>query len=175
MTETLLPALLVVLMLGLFVACVLCIRTVFTQKSDIANLRAMLSASARNEQQQYAQNDKLTKQLEDAYQNMHVLVDKEVMKSVGAQRSTIKGQLAEQMYPILGDCPYSPSDMRFMGDFCDYIVIDGYTDVKDGSGEEIKQIVFVEIKTGKSRLSKHQAKIRDAVLEGRVSWNTVRL
>jgi len=96
-------------------------------------------------------------------------------KTTAAQRSTIKGQLAEQMYPLMSDCPYRLSDMRFMGDFCDYIAVDGYTDCKDGGDNYINNIVFVEIKTGKSQLSRHQKLIRDAVHNGRVRWETVHI
>ncbi len=91
-----------------------------------------------------------------------------------ASRRTIKGQLVEQLFPHMMDCEYHPADMRFLGDFCDYIVADGYTNTKDGDGD-IERIVFVEIKTGKSRLSKHQQRIKKAVEEGRVEWSTVRL
>lgn len=91
-----------------------------------------------------------------------------------ASRRTIKGQLVEQLFPHMADCEYHPADMRFLGDFCDYIVADGYTNTKDGDGD-IERIVFVEIKTGKSRLSKHQQRIKKAVEEGRVEWSTVRL
>ncbi len=92
-----------------------------------------------------------------------------------AQRSVIKGQLAEQFYPLMGECTFHPSDMRFMGDFCDYIVIDGYTKCKDEGDDYIRDIVFVEIKTGKAQLSRHQKLIRSAVEQGRVRWETVNI
>jgi predicted Holliday junction resolvase-like endonuclease len=96
-------------------------------------------------------------------------------KNTEQQRATIKGQLAEQLFPLSEYCEYFPSDMRFMGDFCDYVVIDGYTQCKDEGSDYIKQVVFVEIKTGKAQLSRHQKLIRDAVEAGRVRWDTVRI
>lgn len=107
-------------------------------------------------------------------QQLQDIIDSKA-KSSTAQRSTIKGQLAEQFFPLMGTCEYEPSDMRFMGDFCDYIVIDGYTQCKDEGHDYINNIVFVEIKTGKAQLSRHQKLIRDAVQQGRVQWSTVRL
>jgi len=89
-------------------------------------------------------------------------------------RSTIKGQLAEQLYPLLVGCPYLPSDMRFMGMPIDYLIIDGYTEAKDDGGE-IREIIFADIKQGNSQLSKHQRKIKEAVEAGRVRWETIRI
>jgi predicted Holliday junction resolvase-like endonuclease len=95
-------------------------------------------------------------------------------KSSAAQRSTIKGQLAEQMFPISDRCRYLPSDMQFIGKAFDYLIIDGYTDCKDDGGD-IREVIFAEIKTGSSQLSSHQRKIRDAINSGRVRWETINL
>lgn len=97
------------------------------------------------------------------------------MKNTDKQRAVIKGQLAEQFFPISQDCEFFPSDMRFLGDFCDYICVDGYTECKDSGADYIRDIVFIEIKTGKSRLSRHQNLIRDAVEQGRVRWETIHI
>lgn len=92
-----------------------------------------------------------------------------------AQRATIKGHLAEQMYPLLTEsCPYTLSDMRFMGMPVDYIIFDGYTDCKDGDGH-IREIIFADIKSGQAQLSKTQRSIRDAISAGRVRWETINL
>lgn len=100
---------------------------------------------------------------------------KHTTKNMSTQRAVIKGQLAEQFYPLTDRCVYHPSDMRFMGDFCDYIVIDGYTKCKDENDNYINKIVFIEIKTGKAQLSRHQKLIRNAIQEGRITWETVQL
>lgn len=90
-----------------------------------------------------------------------------------SQRATVKGQLAEQMYPLLPSCPYLPSDMRFIGHPVDYIIFDGYTETKDGNGD-IREVILADIKTGNASLSKHQRAIRDAVIAGRVRWLTIK-
>lgn len=89
-------------------------------------------------------------------------------------RHVIKGQLAEQLYPLLPGCQYLPSDMRFLGSPIDYLIIRGYTDAKDNGGE-IEEIIFADVKQGSSQLSAHQKKIRDAVEAGRVRWETIRI
>jgi len=94
-------------------------------------------------------------------------------RSMSTQRAIVKGQLAEQLYPLMPDCAFLPSDMRFFGHPIDYVVFDGLTSAKDTDGE-IKEIVFVDVKTGDSRLSAHQRKIKQAVEDGRVRWLTVR-
>lgn len=99
---------------------------------------------------------------------------KNAEKSLSTQRAVIKGQLAEQLYPLSIDCPYTLSDMKFIGMPIDYIIFDGYTQCKDGDGE-IREIIFADIKTGKATLSPHQRSIRDAVNSGRVRWETINL
>lgn len=91
-------------------------------------------------------------------------------RTLTTQRSILKGQLAEQVFPLLHDrCPFSLSDMRFLGQPVDYIVFSGH-----GEGH-VKEIVFVEIKTGKSKLSGIQNSIKNAVEEKKVRWQTVHI
>lgn len=106
--------------------------------------------------------------------NLQSIIDSRA-KSSAAQRSTIKGQLAEQFFSLMPQNTHEPSDMRFMGDFCDYVVIDGYTQCKDEGHDRIDGITFIEIKTGKAQLSRHQKLIRDAVQAGRVYWETIHI
>lgn len=95
-------------------------------------------------------------------------------KSSDGARNTLRGQLLQQFAPTLkGD--YNLFDYRFLGDFADYIIIDGYTEVKDGKAKDIRDIIFVEIKTGESKLSKHQQAVKRAIEEGRVKWGEVKL
>lgn len=101
-------------------------------------------------------------------------LETQMQLSKSRSRSTIKGQLAEQLYPLLAGCPYVPSDMKFIGMPIDYLIIKGYTDAKD-SGGEIEEIIFADIKQGSSQLSKHQRKIKEAVEAGRVRWETIRI
>jgi predicted Holliday junction resolvase-like endonuclease len=95
-------------------------------------------------------------------------------ESLSKSRSTIKGHLAEQLYPLLPNCPYITSDMRFMGMPIDYIIFKGYTEAKDNGGE-IEEIIFADVKQGSSRLSSHQNKIKAAIEAGRVRWETIQI
>jgi predicted Holliday junction resolvase-like endonuclease len=94
--------------------------------------------------------------------------------SVNRSRSTLKGKISEQMAPFLPEFPFSPADARFIGNPIDFVVFDGYTEAKDEKGDLIN-VVLVEIKKGKGKLSREQKLIGKAVTEGRVSWKTVSL
>lgn len=97
-------------------------------------------------------------------------------KSVASSRATIKGQIAEQFAPLLPHYPYLPSDSKFFGDPVDYIVFDGYTDLRDGTGHpDDIDVIFIDIKSGGARLSKGQEAIKRAIEQGRVRFETVRI
>lgn len=91
------------------------------------------------------------------------------------QRAVLRGQLAEQLAPLLPGFPHNPSDFRFLGQPIDFIVFDGLADAKDGETPHIKRIIIGDIKTGNARLSPHQEAIRRCVDEGNVTWETIRI
>jgi predicted Holliday junction resolvase-like endonuclease len=106
----------------------------------------------------------------DRWKNEHT---KEIRKdSVNRSRSTLKGRISEQMAPLLPEFPWSPADARFIGNPIDFVVFDGYTDAKDGNGDQVT-VVLVEVKKGKGRLTREEVLIRKAVEEGRVAWKTI--
>ena len=84
--------------------------------------------------------------------------------------------LAEQLAPIMPQFEYLPSDAKFLGDPVDYVVFDGYTDLRDGEGRaEDIEIVLIDIKSGGARLTKGQVAIAQAIQAGRVRFETVRI
>lgn len=106
----------------------------------------------------------------DQWKNEHT---QEIRKdSVNRSRSTLKGRISEQMAPLLAEFPYSPADARFIGNPIDFVVFDGYTEVRDGAGTQLS-VVLVEVKKGKGKLTREEQLIRKAVEEGRVSWKTI--
>jgi predicted Holliday junction resolvase-like endonuclease len=97
-------------------------------------------------------------------------------RSVDQSRRTLKGQIAEQMAPLLPGFPYEPGDARFLGDPIDYVVFNGYTDVKDGqAGPDQIEIVILDVKRGTSKLSPMQRAIARAIEQGRVKFEVVRI
>lgn len=95
-------------------------------------------------------------------------------QALESSRVTIKGKIYEQLAPILPGFNYNPADARFLGNPIDYIIFDGYTEAKGGTGR-VRRIVLMDVKTGKAKLSDSQKKIREAVESGAVVWETLEL
>lgn len=96
--------------------------------------------------------------------------------SVNQSRAVLKGKMAEQVAPLLPGFTYWPADARFLGDPIDYVIFDGYSACKDDltDGRDI-EIVMLDIKHGKSVLSREQRRIADAIMAGRVRFEVVRV
>jgi predicted Holliday junction resolvase-like endonuclease len=92
-----------------------------------------------------------------------------------ASRAVLKGRIGEQMVALLPAFKYQPADARFIGNPVDYIIFDGYTDIKDKKSEESITVVFMDVKTGISGLTPVQEMIKDSVEKGRVKWETLRI
>jgi predicted Holliday junction resolvase-like endonuclease len=103
-------------------------------------------------------------------------VDKARQQSVATSRHTIKGQIAEQLAPLLPGFPYLPSDSHFLGDPIDYIVFKGYTDFRDKSIlNESFEVVILDIKHNTASLTASQKAIAMAIEEGKVRFEVVRI
>ena len=85
--------------------------------------------------------------------------------AVKRSRAVVTGKVTEHLVPYLGEFPFNPMDVRFLGTPVDLVVFDG---LSEGS---LQEVVFVEIKSGPSAsLSTRERRIRDAVRNGRVRW-----
>ncbi|MCU4140739.1 MAG: putative secreted endonuclease distantly related to archaeal Holliday junction resolvase [Methanophagales archaeon] len=95
--------------------------------------------------------------------------EKEIRKdAVKKSRAAIAGRVTEQIAPYLPEFKYNPKDARFIGSPIDFIVFDG---LDEG---ELRRIVFVEVKSGKSTLSRREKLVRDAIEENRVEWEILK-
>ena len=89
-------------------------------------------------------------------------------------RAVIRGQASEHLAPYV--IPNTnPKDYRFMGNPIDFICFEGLSDVLDGQSDAITSVRFVDIKTGKASLNKTQRRIRDAIKEGKVTFEIINL
>ena len=75
------------------------------------------------------------------------------------------------MARLLPEFPFASADARFIGNLIDFVVFDGYTQVKNEKGDTIS-VVLVEVKKGKGN-TREETLIKKAVEEGRVSWRTI--
>ena len=86
-------------------------------------------------------------------------------------RNVLGGKAGEQMAPLVPAFSdrFDPSEARFLGAPIDYVVFDGL-----GAGE-LREVVLVEVKTGRSKLSRNEREVELAVREGRVRFEVLRL
>ena len=90
------------------------------------------------------------------------LAIKEFKKRSGRTRV---GTTVEQMVPFVKDIPFDPSDMRILsGGPVDYVVFDGLCD------GEVRQLVFLDIKTGSGKTNKAQRQVKRCADLGLVSF-----
>lgn len=89
--------------------------------------------------------------------------------AIEKSRAVTLGKITEHFIPYLPDFPYNPKDARFIGSPVDFVVFDGLNE------EEVRKVVFVEVKSGSSGLSPRERRVRDAVRSGHVEWREVRL
>jgi predicted Holliday junction resolvase-like endonuclease len=84
--------------------------------------------------------------------------------AIQKSHSVISGKISEHLIPFFPNFPYNPKDARFIGSPIDLIIFDG---MDEG---QIKNLVFMEIKTGSSTLTTRERQIRDAVINLKVEW-----
>jgi len=107
----------------------------------------------------------LSKEATVSLEQWKVEAEKEIRKdAIDKSSSVTMGKMTEHMVPYLPGFGFNPSDARFIGSPIDLIVFDGL------GNDEVKKIVFVEIKTGSSTLSSRERLVRDAVLAKNVEW-----
>ena len=84
-------------------------------------------------------------------------------------RAVLAGHFSEQLSPFLPNFPFNPSECKFLGKPIDFLVFQGM------DKKEIDNIVFVEVKSGNSKLSPQEKKLKDAIESKRVSWQEYRV
>jgi predicted Holliday junction resolvase-like endonuclease len=88
-----------------------------------------------------------------------------VMKS----RAVLGGHFSEQLAPFMPDFKYLPTEVKFLGKPIDLIVFRGM------DNKEIEEVVFVEVKSGKSRLNGNEKKLKEAIDKKKVRWEEYRI
>ncbi len=100
-------------------------------------------------------------------------IPSQIAEAVDATRKDFKkrsartrvGLTVEQWVPFFEEFPYDPSDARILsGGPVDYIVFDGLTDGK------VKELVFLDVKTGKARTNHAQKQVEECASRGQVRF-----
>ncbi len=84
-------------------------------------------------------------------------------------RRVLSGNFSEQLAPFLPDFKYAPNECKFLGKPIDFLVFKGLDENK------IDEIVFVEVKSGKSKLSKREKGLKEAIENKKVRWEEYRV
>lgn len=84
-------------------------------------------------------------------------------------RAVIGGQFSEQLAPFLPDFPWQPTEARFLGKPVDFLVFRGLDE------KQVSEVVFVEVKSGGSRLNGTEKSLKEAVEAGKVRWEEYRI
>ncbi len=90
--------------------------------------------------------------------------------AVNRSRAVLGGQFSEQLAPFLPGFPCNPGDVRFVGKPIDFVAFPG-----SAEGGDIKEIYFIEVKSGQSKLSPREKQIKLAVEQGRVKYLEYRI
>lgn len=95
----------------------------------------------------------------------------QIQQALQRSRSTIKGQFSEQIAPLLPGFPkdLKASEARFLGKPVDFLFFKGMDE------QNITDVVFLEIKTGKSSLNLNERRLKAAIQEKRVEWREYRV
>lgn len=109
---------------------------------------------------------------EKRFMEMEAQLRDDVLKR---SRASLKGRIVEQMIPFLAEFKYNPADARFIGSPIDYVIFDGYTEVKDNRIDRPITVVLMDIKTGDSTLTSEQRRIKRALENKRIKWETIKL
>jgi len=89
--------------------------------------------------------------------------------AIARSRSVIGGHFSENLAPFLPNFPFLPTECKFLGKPIDLIVFKGMDE------KEIGEVVFVEVKSGKSKLNAQERKLKETIEAKRVKWVEYRI
>lgn len=90
-------------------------------------------------------------------------------EAISKSRAILGGQFSENLAPYLPNFPFLPTECRFIGKPIDFIVFKGMDE------KNIDEIVFVEVKSGNSKLSSSEKKLKEAINKKRVRFEEYRV
>ncbi len=90
--------------------------------------------------------------------------------AINRSKAVVAGLAAEQIAPFLPQFPCNPADCRFVGKPVDFIAFPGAS-----AESEIQEVLFIEVKTGGSQLSKREKEIKNCIQSGKVRYIEYRI
>jgi len=133
-------------------------------RQQIHDIQTNYSQNLHDYQQNYASSLKNATDIAIKQKEKEIRAD-----AIDKSRAVIAGKVQEQLLLTNTAFEYNSKDARFIGMPIDYIVFDGLDD------ENLKEIVFLEVKTGKSRVNKREKMVRECIKEKRFGYKEIRL
>ena len=96
--------------------------------------------------------------------DLDIIIKNEREDAKKRSKAVLGGLFSEQLAPFLPNFPFNPNDVRFIGKPIDYIVFKGISE------ENIKEIIFLEIKSGNSKLNKIEKNLKQVIEQKKVKW-----
>lgn len=97
------------------------------------------------------------------------IIEQERKDAIQKSRAVLGGQFAENLAPYLPNFPFNPSECKFVGKPIDFIVFKGL------DNKQTEEIIFVEVKSGKSKLSGTEKHIKEVIQNKKVKWMEYRV
>jgi len=135
---------------------------------DEFNLSQAILFDGRKEFPSKAEEKRL-ELLEELKERSANLLERQKRATTTSEKTAIAvgiGKIIEKILPVHKNFHLIPADCRFLAEPIDMIVFDGV------SKNKIKNITFMDVKTGGAVLNTHQKQVRDAVLDHDVSWRS---
>lgn len=129
------------------------------------------------EQEWQGKLDAVNKEWENKFeQRVEKEVDKKLKDAIKHSTSIRVGKYIENLVPLMADFKHDPRDIRWGGDPLDMIILEGYGSAKDtGDWKRFNQIIFCEIKTGKSKLEDAEKRVKELIEQRKVTWKEFRV
>jgi len=89
--------------------------------------------------------------------------------AVERSKNVLIWQVNEKIAPILPWFPYNYKDLVFIGKWIDYLVFDWL------SNWSLREIVFLEIKSGSSGLNRNETMIKKCIENGKIAYDILRI
>lgn len=89
--------------------------------------------------------------------------------AVFRSRAVLSGQFSEQLAPFFPGFNFKPTECKFLGKPVDFIVFKGMDNKK------IDEVVFVEVKSGKSKLSDVEKSLKETIENKNIRWEEYRI
>lgn len=103
--------------------------------------------------------------LEDYIKEFEESTRKDAIKT---SKAVNLGKITEHLIPFFPNFPFDSTECRFLGSPIDILAFVGL------ANDKVEKVVFCEIKTGKSALSKREKSLRDAIIRRDVEWIEIR-